>query len=302
MSDHGHAAGNVDTAPVTGHEDPMSHVPPGSPWPFLIGLALILIPFGTLALLGHLHFTGEDVIGLLSFHWNWTPSTGGGRFTLIVGGLLFLLFLMGWANQIIREKVISHDLNAQQRDLKFFTACFLTGEFAVFGAIFGYFYHRQIWDGESFGPPHGMHFGGPTAAYATFLLIFSSVTCELAHRMVEHHKLGWARFLLVTTILLGITFLGFQGYEYGELVARGFHTGHLSEGGPSAFASIFYASTGFHGVHVAIGLVMLFMVLLRLELGHFTGSRHFSMVAASWYWHFVDIVWVLLFITVYVVS
>ncbi|HEV8176547.1 MAG TPA: hypothetical protein VGP44_02550, partial [Gemmatimonadales bacterium] len=134
MSDHGHAAGNVDTAPVTGHEDPMSHVPPGSPWPFLIGLALILIPFGTLALLGHLHFTGEDVIGLLSFHWNWTPSTGGGRFTLIVGGLLFLLFLMGWANQIIREKVISHDLNAQQRDLKFFTACFLTGEFAVFGA------------------------------------------------------------------------------------------------------------------------------------------------------------------------
>ena len=70
----------------------------------------------------------------------------------------------------------------------------------------------------------------------------------------------------------------------------------------AAFASVFYTATGFHGLHVAIGLIMLFMVLFRLEVGHFQGRRNFSMTAASWYWHFVDIVWILLFITVYVVG
>jgi cytochrome c oxidase subunit 3 len=148
----------------------------------------------------------------------------------------------------------------------------------------------------------GFHFGGPTVAYATFILLFSSVTCEFAHHFLQHHKVGMAKLMFVFTIILGIAFLGFQGYEWGDLIQRGFTPLAIDHGGSSSFAAIFYTGTGFHGLHVSIGLVMLFMVLMRLEAGHFAGKRHFAAVAASWYWHFVDIVWVLLFITVYVVG
>ena len=92
------------------------------------------------------------------------------------------------------------------------------------------------------------------------------------------------------------------GFEWGELLQRGFKPSAIPESGASSFAAVFYTGTGFHALHVATGLAMLIMVLLRLETGHFRGRRHFSLVAASWYWHFVDIVWVLLFITVYVVA
>lgn len=287
----------------------MSHVPPPSWWPLLVTVALIVIPFATLTAMGVLKWSG-DFVGLFHIPLEWLNPSAEHAGTVkvigevaLIGGFIGLVFtLMGWAHQVIKEKPLSHDLDQAQRDLKFFTLCFLTGELAIFGAIFGYFYHRKIWDvtGE-FGVPHSLHFGGPVAAYATFLLISSSVTCEISHHLVEHGKRGLAKFWLLTTIVLGVIFLGFQGKEYGELIVRGFTPAHLTDG-HSAFASLFYTATGFHGLHVAIGLVMLFMVLMRLEVGHFQGRRHFSMVAASWYWHFVDIVWVLLFITVYVVG
>jgi len=322
MSDH---AVPVDHAGASepSQAELMSHVPPGSLWPLLLTGALTCIPFGTLA------FTAPNVLFTWQVPADKTAAGSAkpaevmlaelaqavaqqhslGFWLLAIGGLALLVTLMGWANQIIREKVISHDVVAQQHDLKHFLAMFLVSEFAAFGAIFAYFYHRKIWAG---GPnadyvygPHGipgLHFGGPLVAYATFILIFSSLTCEIAHRCLEHGRLGAARLLLITTIVLGVIFLGFQGFEYGELVQRGFTTTALGDHPAASFVSLFFASTGFHGLHVAIGLVMLFMVLMRLELGHFRGRRHFSMVAASWYWHFVDIVWVALFITVYVVA
>jgi len=92
------------------------------------------------------------------------------------------------------------------------------------------------------------------------------------------------------------------GFEWGELFQKGFAPLALGESGSSAFAATFFTGTGFHALHVTIGLIMLFMVLMRIESGHFHGTRNFSVVAASWYWHFVDVVWVLLFITVYVVA
>ncbi len=282
-----------------GDEDPMSHVPPGSIWPLFVAIALLILPFGTLIQLGALKFD----LSSLSPKWHaaWDVPQAWGLPLLVIGGIALLFSLMGWAHQIIREKAISHDLRQQQSDLKQFTFMFLVGEFSVFGAIFGYFYHRKIWD-PAFGPTPGLEIGGAMVAYATFILIFSSVTCEVAHRCLEHGRRGWAKALLVTTILLGTIFLGFQAFEYGALIQRGFTPAALADTPSAAFCSLFFSGTGFHGLHVAIGLVMLFMVLLRLEAGHFQGSRHFSAIAASWYWHFVDIVWVMLFITIYVVA
>lgn len=285
MSDHSQPS----TAPA--HDDPMSHVPPGSIWPFVVMLSLITLPFGVVSVLGAFKGSG---FGPLE-----DPTIG--KWTIAGSALLFVFALMGWASQNIREKLISHDRAQAQRDLQFFVLLFLVGELAAFAAVFAFFYHRHIYD-PSFGPLKGMHFGGPLVAYATFLLLLSSVTCEIAHHQLLKGRINLAKFFLAATVVLGIAFLGFQGFEWGELIHRGFTPLALGDSGASAFAATFFVGTGFHGLHVAIGLVMLFMVTMRLELGHFQGDRHFSVVAASWYWHFVDIVWVLLFITIYVVG
>ena len=293
MSDHKNT--NAPTAAVAhGHDDPMSHVPPGSLWPLLVTIGITLMPFGVVSLLGT--FNNSPIWGPLT-----NPEVG--KWTLIGGALMMVVCMMGWCHQVIREKQISHDVVAQQKDLQSFILLFLCGELAAFGAVFGYFYHRTIQD-PSFGPVHGMHFGGPIVAYATFILLSSSVTCEFAHHALQAHKVLMAKILFVCTIILGVIFLAFQGFEWGELIQKGFYplSDQLHNDPAASFASLFYVGTGFHGLHVAIGLVMLFMVLMRLEFGHFKGKRHFAVVAASWYWHFVDLVWVLLFITVYVVG
>ena len=262
--------------------------------PLLVTVGLTVVPFGVVSILGTLE--KSPIFGPLT-----NPKVG--LAVLLAGAVVFIVCLMGWCHQNIKEKVISHDVVKQQKDLQSFILLFLTGELAAFGAVFGYFYHQAVYY-EGFGPAHGMHFGGPMVAYATFILLFSSVTCEFAHHALQAHKVMLAKFLFVCTIILGAVFLAFQGYEWGELIQKGFYplSDPLKNTEAAAFASCFYVGTGFHGLHVAIGLVMLFMVLMRLEFGHFKGRRHFSVVAASWYWHFVDIVWVLLFITVYVVG
>jgi cytochrome c oxidase subunit 3 len=280
-------------AAAHGHDDPMSHVPPPSLWPLLVTVGLVIVPFGVLSILGTLKQFGP--LG------NWHVGMG----LIVVGSGIFIYALMGWCHQIISEKTISHDRQAQQRDLQMFILLFLCGELMAFAAIFGYFFYRHVVD-PHFGPPHveGFHFGGPLVAYATFILLSSSVTCEFAHHALQKHQMNLAKLMFAITILLGVAFLGFQGYEYGELIHRGFYplSDAIKDTSHSAFSAIFYTSTGFHGLHVMIGLVMLFMVLLRLQAGHFSGDRHFAAVAASWYWHFVDIVWVILFITIYVVA
>ncbi len=295
MSDHV-ASVTADAATVVsdsdaahGHDDPMNHVPPPSLWPLLVTGGLTMIPFGVLSVLGTMKA------------WGPLGNPHVGLALILIGALIFLFCLMGWCSQVIREKLIAHDVVQQQKDLQLFLLLFLSGELAAFGAVFGFFYHRTIQD-PHFGPVHGMHFGGPLAAYATFILLSSSVTCEFAHHFLQAQRIGMAKLFFAVTVLLGITFLGFTGFEWGELIQRGFYPSALVNSSSSAFAATFYTGTGFHAVHVGIGVVMLFMVLYRLEFGHFRGKRHFAAVAASWYWHFVDIVWVLLFITVYVVA
>ncbi|MDA3959235.1 MAG: cytochrome c oxidase subunit 3 [Planctomycetota bacterium] len=269
------------------HEDPMSHVPPPSFWPFIIGIALVAFMAGAVLTLPKVAAS--------------VPISGVP--VLIFGAVAVLFGLMGWGHQIIKEKRIAHDLMAQQVDLKFFVKSFLVSELMAFSAIFAYFYLRTFFVApDSFESPPGLHLGGSMVAFATFLLLSSSVTCEMAHHAVMHNQMGKARMLMIATLVLGFIFLGFQGREYGELITHGFWPLSMGEENPNtAFMATFFISTGFHGFHVLTGLVMLFLVYVRMEMGHFTQKRHFSLVAASWYWHFVDIVWVLLFITVYVV-
>lgn len=130
----------------------------------------------------------------------------------------------------------------------------------------------------------------PLVAINTIALISSSVTMQLAVNAIKRGDRRGLRNWLIPTIVLGVLFLGGQGYEYTRL-------GFLPDNG--IFAGVFFTLTGFHGAHVTGGVIMNSYVLLRRLKGQFTAQRHLAVEAASLYWHFVDVVWIALFISVY---
>ena len=128
----------------------------------------------------------------------------------------------------------------------------------------------------------------------TALLLTSGVTLTVAHHALREGHRGKTIAFMWMTVLLGLTFLLVQGYEY-------FHAYtdlnlKLSSG---VFGSTFFMLTGFHGFHVFVGMLMLFFITLRLQKGHFTADKHFGFEGAAWYWHFVDVVWLGLYVLVY---
>lgn len=128
----------------------------------------------------------------------------------------------------------------------------------------------------------------------TALLLTSGLTLTIAHHALRASQRSKAIFWLTVTVILGFTFVGCQSYEYmhayRDLNLR-FDSG--------AYGSIFYMLTGFHGFHVILGSVFLTVILLRLIRGHFTSTHHFGFEGAAWYWHFVDVVWLGLYLFVY---
>ncbi len=250
------------------------HLPDPSYWPFALAMSILLIPAGFLMLV-----------------WGW--GQGLGTSILLFGSLLTVICLMGWASTLIKETSSLPDIMEDDRWMRSGLKLFLVSEAAIFAAFFGHHYytraHAAVW------PPDGApHIDTTLPAIATLILMSSSVTMEYAHHlMIKGKKLAARRWVLLT-IVLGVIFLGFQGHEYGFLKAYDQFT--IQSG---VYGSQFFSMTGFHGMHVATGLVMLLIVWFRLRVGHFDEKRHFSFVAASWYWHFVDIIWVFLFFTIY---
>lgn len=129
----------------------------------------------------------------------------------------------------------------------------------------------------------------------TVLLVSSSVTVTIAHHALKKGHRGALKLWLAATILLGVAFLALQAMEY--------HEAYTELGltlGSGIYGATFFMLTGFHGAHVTIGTVILFVMLMRILRGHFDAEHPFGFEAASWYWHFVDVVWVGLFVFVYV--
>jgi len=250
-----------------------AHAGHGSWWPPILGLGTGFLPFGFITLL-----------------W-WSKDAG---ITLLSVGFLICLFAMsGWVHSVIREKyALQYDLG-EYGWLKNGMKLFLISEAMIFGAFFAHhFYtrvHFDVW------PPAGApHLDTRLPAIATLLLVFSSFTMEWAHKaLIKGSRFAAQRWVLFS-LLLGIVFLSIQGYEWGHL--HEFDKFVFNKG---IFASQFYSMTGFHGLHVSVGLVLLASVWVRLKLGHFSAGRHFGFLASLWYWHFVDIVWVFLFTTIY---
>jgi cytochrome c oxidase subunit III len=129
----------------------------------------------------------------------------------------------------------------------------------------------------------------------TIILLVSSVTCHMAHVALEANKRGALKAWLGLTVLLGCVFLFLQVEEYIHAYTE---MGLTLQSG--VYGNTFFMLTGFHGFHVTIGTLILFIMLLRIMKGHFSPDNHFAFQAGSWYWHFVDVVWVMLFFFVYI--
>jgi len=195
---------------------------------------------------------------------------------------------------------------------------FIFSEVMFFAAFFGALFYIRVlsvpdlaglesnelmWPGfsaqwPSAGPAFEEKFS-PMAAWGlpainTMLLLSSGVTVTIAHWALKENKRGLLNLFLFFTVALGATFLFVQAYEYGHAYSE--MNLKLTTG---AYGSTFFMLTGFHGFHVTVGAIMLSVILARCLAGHFKPNHHFAFEGVAWYWHFVDVVWLGLFIFVY---
>jgi len=278
------------------------YIPHGTRWPIMgsIGLTCLLGGFAEL-LNGH--------------------SFGG--YMMIIGVLIVIGMMFGWFGTVIRESE-SGTYNSQV-DLSFRWGMgwFIFSEVMFFGAFFGALYYARVfavpWLGgegtkfdtnallwpsfEATWPTNGPgHIGGAfesmpawgIPALNTLILLSSGVTVTLAHWALKSNKRFQFSAWLFATIALGATFVTLQAHEYIHAYTEMNLTLHAG-----VYGSTFFLLTGFHGAHVTIGAIMLTVMFLRSLKGHFTPDHHFAFEAAAWYWHFVDVVWLGLFIFVY---
>ena len=171
---------------------------------------------------------------------------------------------------------------------------FLGSEIMFFTALIGSYIILRVAHPDAWKPP-GVVLNVPVTAVNTFLLICSSVTMVKAFASVQDGKLAALRGWLVATVLIGATFVGVQVYEYTHLMEKGFVP---SEG---LYGSTFYTMTGFHGFHVTIGVLCMMFVTWKAFRGAYTATDHRGVEVIGLYWHFVDLVWIILFTIVYLI-
>ena len=254
----------------------------------------------------------------------WINGAGWGAWSLAFGMLFWLTTLFQWFRDAVAES--EGGLYGRKVDLSFrwSMSWFIFSEVMFFGAFFtalwwarahsvpalGSLDNALLWpDIKAVWPSLAV---GATASPAniiepfttmtpfwlptinTALLLTSGVTLTVAHHALRDNHRGRTIAFMWLTVLLGITFLTVQGYEYfhaySELNLK------LTSG---VYGSTFYMLTGFHGFHVLVGMLMLLVITLRLQKGHFTADKHFGFEGAAWYWHFVDVVWLGLYVLVY---
>jgi cytochrome c oxidase subunit III len=241
---------------------------------------------------------------------------------VLLAGLGIMIFMMiGWFGEVIRDSEAGRFNKQVDSSFRWSMSWFIFSEVMFFAAFFGALFYTRVlsvpWLGEgdtmqqlwpnfhaswpTAGPgltADGLKFSPMSAwglpAINTLLLLTSGVTVTWAHWGLKKNKRGQLIIGLAMTVALGSLFLGLQAYEY--------HHAYTEMGltlGAGVYGATFFMLTGFHGFHVLIGTTMLIIMLLRSIAGHFTADHHFAFEAVSWYWHFVDVVWVLLFILVY---
>jgi cytochrome c oxidase subunit 3 len=242
-----------------------------------------------------------------------------GQWVMLAGTAVILGVLYGWFGRVIGESQRGAYRDWEDRSFRYGMIWFIATEVMFFAAFFGALFYVRVISVPDLGGMAGTHgtslwpeFAGtwpssgpqgpaftPMGAWGipalnTALLLSSGATLTWAHWGMlrnERRQLGLG---LAATVLLGSVFLCFQAYEYQHAYAE---LGLTM--GAGAYGATFFMLTGFHGFHVTLGTIMLAVILVRSLRGHFDAERHFAFEAVAWYWHFVDVVWLLLFIFVY---
>jgi cytochrome c oxidase subunit 3 len=249
------------------------------------------------------------------FRLNGTPP---GIWSMLFGAALIVYVIIGWFGELISENLRGAYTGWEDRSYRIGMVWFIFSEVMFFACFFGALYYiRQISLPELGGyeaaltpyaqftsawpsaGPMGDPFT-PMAAWGipainTMLLLTSGATLTWAHWGLIKGKQSQLTWGLAMTVALGVTFMGFQVYEYAHAYAEMGLTL-----GAGVYGATFYILTGFHGLHVTLGTIMLMVMLGRGMKGHLSAHNHFSFEAVAWYWHFVDVVWLILFVFVYI--
>src|SRR5512134_1258048 len=272
------------------------YIPAPSQWPMVGSIAMVFTMFGAAMVV------------------NRNPM---GWIGLAIGLATLIYMMFGWFSTVSAES--EHGSYNRHVDVSFRWGMgwFIFSEVMFFAAFFGALFYARVlsvpWLGDleqkllwpdfsaqwpTAGPaatdPFSIMGAWGIPALNTLLLLTSGVTVTWAHWALKANKRGQLILGLVLTIVLGVVFLGFQAYEY--IHAYSDLNLKLTSG---IYGSTFFMLTGFHGFHVTVGAIMLTVILFRCIRGHFKPEHHFGFEGVAWYWHFVDVVWLLLFVLVY---
>lgn len=251
------------------------HLVDPSPWPFVAAFSAFSLAIG----------------GVLYMH-----AYRQGFFVLLSSFFILLTTMFVWWRDVVRESTFEgHHTGIVQQGLRYGVLLFIVSEILFFFAFFWAFFHSSLAPTVEIGsiwPPKGISVFNPWEIpfLNTLILLLSGCTVTWSHHAMICNKRTESLVGLLWTIILAIIFTSLQIFEYQMVDFR------LSDG---IYGSTFYMATGFHGFHVFVGTIFLIVCLVRLIYYHLSKQHHFGFEAAAWYWHFVDVVWLFLFVSVY---
>ncbi|MFL1463616.1 cytochrome c oxidase subunit 3 [Roseococcus sp. DSY-14] len=253
------------------------HLVDPSPWPLLSAFA-----------------AGGLVSGIV------VAAHGGGKWLLALGAVAVLACMFAWWRDVLREsRTPGLHSPVVRLGLRYGMILFIASEVMFFVAFFWAYFHFALYPEHVSGaetaiwPPKGIYTFDPwhLPFLNTLILLLSGCTVTWAHHaLLENDRKGLVTGLALT-VGLGMLFTALQAYEYATAPFP-FHGGGV-------YPSVFYLATGFHGFHVIVGTIFLAVMLVRAIRGSLTPEKHFGFEAAAWYWHFVDVVWLFLFVSIY---
>ena len=280
------------------------YLPEPSRWPITASLAVFVLLFGVVF---------------------WVNGQGAGPWIMLAGAAIMIYLFKGWFGDVISENLQGCYSGKVDRSFRHGMFWFITSEVFFFLTFFGCLYYlrnitlpylggegwlgksNMLWEGFKYSwPPltlpdasnyvEAKEAMGPMGIplINTIILLSSGATITVAHWGLKKGNNRQLVIWLAATIALGVLFFALQAYEYGHAYAAMDLT--LKSG---IYGSTFYMLTGFHGLHVTIGTIMLMVILGRAIKGHFSPHNHFAFEGVAWYWHFVDVVWVGLYVFVY---
>jgi cytochrome c oxidase subunit 3 len=261
------------------------HVLPPSIWPFLGAVAAFVMLFGS----------------VLWMH-------GQGPWLFLIGLVAVLYTMYGWWADVVAESRVGDHTPVVRIGLRLGFILFVISEVMFFVAWFWAFFKNAMYPMgpespavDGVWPPPGIETFDPwhLPLINTLILLCSGAAATWAHHALVHEDNRQdVKYGLMLAIGLGVLFTFFQAYEYSHAAFP--FGGNVGDYPNAVYGSTFYMATGFHGAHVIIGTIFLAVCLLRVYRGDFTAQKHVGFEAAAWYWHFVDVVWLFLFASIYI--